>query len=231
MIFTPGIGISEARGSQGGTTASRNRFGQYLRQRSKPVNPNSSRQVAVRGQFQSLANRWVSTLTQAQRDAWDQYGENVTWQNALGLAIKLTGYNHYQRSNVAILQAGGSVVDDGPTLYNLPEADPTFNATISEATQEISVTFDDSLEWANEDGGYMLISMSQPKSGSRKYIGGPYRVAGSIAGNSSSPPTSPQTIAVPFAVAEGQNVEVLARIIRADGRVSTPFRVVVAVGA
>jgi hypothetical protein len=231
MLITGGIVADSASGSAGGSTASRNRYGQYIRNRSVPVNPNSSRQVSARNRFTSIAERWSGTLTAAQRAAWDQYGSNVTWKNALGLDVHLTGFNHYLRSNTAILAAGGSEVDAGPTTYTLPGSDPTFAAAISEATQQISVTFDNTLDWANETGGYMLISMSLPRSGSRTYIGGPYRDADAIDGNSSTPPTSPATITVPFAVAAGQKVEVRARIIRADGRVSSPFLSIVTVAS
>jgi len=230
MLFTSQI-IAEGRGSFGGTTVSRNRYGLYMRARANPVNPNTARQLVVRNRWMTLANDWVNTLTQAQRDAWDLYGENVTWINKVGQLIKLTGYSHYQRSNGAIAAAGGARVDAGPTIFSLPGGDDTFAATISEATQLISVTFDNTLEWANEDEGWMLVHMAQPRAGSRLYIGPPTRVAGAIEGDSITPPTSPTTIAVPFLVAAGQNTEVLARIIRADGRVSELFRDVVTVAA
>lgn len=229
LILSPVLG--EMRGSMGGTTASRNRYGQYLRQRSVPVNPNSARQLTVRGVWQALAFTWTNILTQVQRDAWDLYGENVDWLNKLGQVIKLTGYAHFQRSNGAIAAASGATVSAGPTNFTLPGADITFAATISEATQLISVVFDNTLPWANQDAGHMLVHMAQPRSASRLFIGGPTRTAGKIDGNLAVPPTSPQTIAVPFAVAATQNTEVLARLIEDDGRVSTLFRSFVTVAA
>lgn len=230
MLFKSAM-VGEARGSMGGVTASRNRYGQYFRQRAVPVNPNSARQLAVRANFLGFAFFWTNVLTQAQRDAWDLYGDNVTWKNKLGDDISLIGYNHFQRSSGAIAAAGGTIVLDGPTNFTLPGADPTFAAAISEATQLISVTFDNTLGWANADGGWMLIHMAQPKAASRLFIGGPTRTAGAIEGDAITPPTSPETIAVPYAVAETQKTEVLARIIEADGRVSTLFRVAVAVAS
>lgn len=231
MLFTSQI-ISEGRGSVGGMTFSRNRYGPYTRARVVPVNPNSPRQYFARGVFTVLANRWVNTLTQAQRDAWNLYGENISWLNSLGQTVHLTGYSHYQRSNGAIIAAGGIViVDDGPTNFSLPGADITFAAAISEATQLISVTFDNTLAWANEDEGFLLIHMALPRVGSRDFIGGPTRKAGAVEGDAITPPTSPDTIAVPFPVAQTQKTEVLARVIRSDGRVSTLFRTVVTVAA
>lgn len=230
MLFTSPI-IGEGRGSMGGVTGSRNRYGLYFRQRSVPINPNSPRQLTVRGIWMALAFTWVNFLTQVQRDAWDLYGENVDWLNKVGQTVHLTGYSHFQRSNGAINAALGSTVVPGPTNFSLPGADITFAATISEATQLISVTFDNTLAWANEDGGHLLIHMALPRVGSRLFIGGPTRVAGSVDGDAITPPTSPQTIAVPYVVAQTQKTEVLARIILADGRVSQLFRAVVTVAA
>ncbi len=230
MLFTSLI-VAEARGSMGGVTFSRNRAGAYTRARVTPVNPNTGRQLLARLRFRVIANTWVNTLSQAQRDGWDLYGENVVWTNALGQLMKLTGYGHFQRSQGARLAAGGSLVLPPPTIFSLPEADITFDATISEATQLISVTFDNTLEWANEDDGFLLIHMALPRVGSRLFIGPPTRTADAVDGDSITPPTSPQTVATPFVVGQTQKTEVLARVIRADARVSTLFRVVVTVAA
>ncbi|MBA7675775.1 hypothetical protein ES703_84012 [subsurface metagenome] len=228
MQFTSLI-IAEGRGSMGGVTFSRNRYGAYTRARVTPVNPNTGLQFAARLRFRVLASRWTFALTQAQRNAWDLYGENVSWLNKLGQTVKLTGYAHYQRSNGAILAAGGILVDDAPVVFSLPEADLTFAAAISEATQQISTTFDNTLDWAGEDEGHLLVHMALPRVGSRLYIGPPTRTAGAVDGDSVTPPTSPALIPTPYVVAAGQRTEVLARVIRADARVSTLFRVVVGI--
>lgn len=231
MLIKLGVLATGASGSVGGTTASRNRFGAYLRARTSPVNPNSGRQMFARAVFQFIAEQWSSLLSQAQRDAWDQYADVIIFKNALGLDIKLTGFNHFIRSNTLILFASLSVVADGPVILTLPESDPAFAASVDEVTQNISVGFDNTLGWANETGGAMIISMSLPKGAGRSFIGGPFRVAGQILGDTTTPPTSPTTIATPFAVAADQKVDVTARIIRLDGRVSNPFQVTVSVVA
>lgn len=50
-----GGGILDARGSIGGQVFSKNRFGNYMRARITPVNPNSARQAVVRAIVQALA--------------------------------------------------------------------------------------------------------------------------------------------------------------------------------
>lgn len=223
MLFKSLI-LDKASGSVGGGTFSHNRFGQYIRQRSTPVNPSSSRQQEVRAAFSQLAAFWTDVLTQAQRDAWNLYGNSVEFINKVGDTIHLTGFNHYLRSNTAITQATGPRVDIGPTTFTLPTTDPTIVATVSEAAQTISLAFDDTLDWCSEDNAFMSVLMASPKGQGVEFIDGPFRFAASIAGNLAVPVTSPKALIVPFGVAELQKSQVQARIMRADGRVSTPFR-------
>lgn len=222
-IFSPGPLIGEIRGSQGGTTFSRNRFGPYTRNRSVPVNPNSGRQVSVRANLAAVVEAWSNLLTETQRDAWRLYGNNVSWLNALGQPVSLPGFQHFVRAGTAHFQALVPFSLDGPVIFTLPPADELFASSISEATQLISVTFDVTKAWVDEDGGMMAIHMAQPRGTGRGFIGPPMRFAGVIEGDSTTPPTSPQTIAVPFAVAIDQNTNVGYRIGREDGRLSSMF--------
>lgn len=219
-----GGGILDARGSIGGQVHSRNRFGNYIRARTTPVNPQSSRQNAIRTAIAALAQQWSNALTQAQRDAWEVYAAAITRLNKLGAQIKLTGFNHYIRSNAPRLQGGDPIVQDAPTTLTLPGADPLFECEVDEASQEISVTFDPLLAWNIIDDGFMFIAMSIPKATGTNFIGGPFRVAGAIDGNTASPPTSPQVLSVPFPVAEDQALVCRARISEVDGRLSDIFQ-------
>jgi hypothetical protein len=212
-------------GSIAGNTYARNRFGNYARARTKPVDPNTARQQAVRSTMSHLTTAWAQTLTAVQRTAWNLYASSVSMKNRLGEDVNLTGYNHFLRSNTAILQGGGDQINAGPTIFELPEADPTLSVSISEDTQKLTVTFDDAAEWANEDGGHLLVSVGTPQNAQRNFFAGPYRYAGVLNGDSGEEnPTSPdETIEVPFACSEGQRVWIKARIVRADGRLSEEF--------
>ena len=219
-----GGGILDARGSIGGQVFSRNRFGNYIRARITPVNPASSRQNTIRASIQSLAQRWSTVLTQLQRDGWEVYAAAIVRQNKLGAQIKLTGFNHYIRSNSIRLQSVVTVIDPGPTTLTLPPGDPAMIATVDTAAQQISVAFDENFDWVDQDEGRMFVFMSIPKSSGVTFVGGPFRLAGSIEGDSTTAPTSPQLIAVPFPVSTGQIVVVRARISEEDGRLSDLFR-------
>lgn len=219
-----GGGVVQMAGSIAGTVFARNRYGNYARARTKPTNPNTARQQAVRGYLASLTTRWAQTLTAVQRTAWNLYASNVIMTNRLGESINLSGYNHYIRSNLWALDLAATPVDAGPTTFELPEKDGTLAVSISEATQLISLTFDDTAEWCDEDGAYLVILQGQPVNAQRNFFAGPFRGSVNVAGDSTTPPTSPQTVACVFQSTEGSKSWVQCRILRADGRLSEPFR-------
>ncbi len=219
-----GGGIIQMSGSVAGNTYARNRYGNYCRARTKPINPNSTLQQPIRAAMATLTARWSQIVTSVQRTAWNLYGTSVAMKNKLGETVYLTGFSHYLRSNIVLLQSGLTLVDAGPTIFELPEKDPTFAITATEAGQTIDVTFDNALAWANEDLGFLITFQGQPQNAQRNFFGGPWRLMDNIAGDSVTAPTSADTQPVVFAIAELQRQWVYARIIRADGRLSEKFR-------
>jgi len=219
-----GGGVIQMAGSIAGNTFARNRYGNYVRARTKPTNPNTERQQTVRSALATLTARWSQTLSAAQRTAWDLYASSLVMTNRLGEAMHLSGYNHYLRSNIILLQSALAPVDDGPVVFELPDQDPTFAVTGTAGGQTLDITFDNTLAWANEVGGYMFKFQGQPQNPQRNFFGGPWRLMDHIIGADPTPPTSPDTQNVQFAIAETQRQFVYARIMRADGRLSEPFR-------
>lgn len=218
-----GGGVIQMSGSIAGNTFARNRYGNYARAKTKPVNPNTIAQVAVRSAVTFLVDRWASTLTEAQRTAWKTYADAVNMVNRLGETVQLSGFNHYIRSNTTLQVQSKTLVDAGPTTLSLPEKDSTFAATASAATQLISVTFDDTMEFLDEDDAYMFVYQGQPQKATRNFFAGPWKYGTSIDGDSVTPLTSPQTFTAPFTLVEGQKSWLYARIQRADGRISEKF--------
>jgi hypothetical protein len=212
-------------GSAGGNTYSRNRFGAYMRNRTVPINPQSAAQSRARNAVGLLAQRWFSTLTAAQRAAWGTYADNVAMLNKLGEPIHITGFNHYIRSNSILSQQGQTLIDAAPVTMSLPDRDPSLAFTVSEATQLISLTFDDTLNWPQIDDGHMQIIAGRPVQGSREFYNGPWLFADLLDGNTAVPLTSPQTFTAPIAVAETNALWLQVRILEPDGRLSETMNV------
>ena len=206
--------LSGASGSMGGSTYSHNRYGSYLRNRTVRNDCNV---------FASLTEYWSQILTANQRASWNTYASNVAVKDALGQDIYLSGFNHYIRSNSAILQAGLTRVDDAPVIMTLAEQDSGFACSASEATQLISVSFTDTLDLYDEDGAALLVSAGKGVNPTINFYNSPFRFADSIDGDSGTPPSSPQTVTAPFFIQETEKVFCQARIVRADGRLSNTF--------
>lgn len=226
-----GAGVIDMRGSVAGTTFSKNRSGQYARARTKPVNPNTARQDDVRSALSLVTVRWAQTLTALKRTAWNLYASNVAMKNRLGETIYLSGFNHYIRSNVIRVLWGATPVDDGPTVFELPAQDPALAVTASELTQQLTTTYDNTLLWGNETGGYLFLEQGVPQNPQRNFFGGPWRMVGRVDGADGAPPVPPLVSPAVFPIAELQRQWIFGRTQRADGRLSEPFEADCFVGA
>lgn len=215
--------ISRGSGSLGGLTMSHNAGGLYLRARVTPTDPNTPQQATIRAFVAQLTSLWVNTLTQVERDKWSAYAANVTLIGPLGAAINVSGLNMYVRSNVPILQAGFPRRDDAPAIFDLGDfTAPTITAIF--ATQDVFLAFTITDAWVNETGAAMMLFLSRPQNESINFFKGPYRFAGSVAGDLAIPPTSPATIPSQFTIAVGQKLFGRAQVFRIDGRLSADVR-------
>lgn len=223
MIYKSEL-LTAASGKLGGTVFSHNKGGPYTRSLVIPVNPATPFQEAVRLIQADLANRWVNNLTSAQRDQWDAYALAVPLPNALGDPKTIGGNAMYIRSNVSRVQAGEPRVDDGPAILDLGSYTAPTIAAPGAAAGTVDISFDNTDDWANEDDAALLIYISRGKNPTINFFKGPYRFAGVVQGDGTTPPVSPATITLPFAVVATQRVFFRFNVSRVDGRLATDFR-------
>jgi len=186
-------GASIMSGSVNGMTYSRNRFGQYARNRAVPVNPNSTNQVAVRSAFGGAAVIW-KTLDQAVRDGWEAYAAGTPEVNAIGDVIYLTGLNMFARYQ-SLFDRHGEVLT-GPPLLPGKATLSNLTANISGNDDDFEVAFSGAQDW-NADGGFLLVQISRPLNKTINFFKGPFRNAGKIDG-AATPVSSPQTLTYPW---------------------------------
>ena len=220
---------SDIRGSIGGTVFSRNGGGAYAKQRVCPTNPNTAGQGIVRAIMSSMYAAWA-LLTAAIRGDWALYATNVTLPNRLGDQINLSGYNMFTRTKAVCDLIGVAVPAVAPSVMSLAEQDPTIAITPSETGGDIDVAYDNTLGWAGEVGGHLLCYQGLPQNATVNSYDGPFKYAGKEDG-AVIPPTSPAAITSLYTITEGQKCFMQFRILRADGRLSTPFRGSALVGA
>lgn len=218
-----GGGITAMSGSIAGNTFARNRYGNYVRSRTKPVNPASWRQVMMRTILSWLTEYWYDELTSTQRESWSTYAASIVMKNKLGEAIKLSGFNHFVRSNSVRKVYAVSIADPlyitlktAPAGNGLPPKDPAVAIDVDSSPQKITVTFDKNQEWCTEFGSLLIMRQGIPQKGSRNFFKGPYKsglvTLGNAAGLSGTVEFTPT-----IPVAEGQKQWCNFRISRADG--------------
>lgn len=122
---------SNIRGSIGGTTYSRNKSGAVARNRTKPVNPNTAAQSAVRNLFGSLSAAWRN-LTDVQRDQWSTMTPNYPYINSVGQSAEYSGQQLYNKLNNNLIASEQTTIDVPlppalflPNFCNLAEIDIT----------------------------------------------------------------------------------------------------------
>lgn len=219
MLFTSPL-ISAASGAVAGLVASRNAAGNYFRARIVPVDPQTTLQVEVRTLLGQFSNRWGTLLTAVQRAAWEDYAKNVPLPARLGGTHLVSGIAMYIRSNIARRQAGMLRIDDAPVIFDVGEFTPIDTPTIIDAGNLVGANFEATDPWANETGSSMLLFTGIATNPSVSFFKGPYRFAGRIDGDTTTPPTSPFSIASNYAYAAGQQGFFRVVIARKDGRFS-----------
>lgn len=154
-----GDGIGDKRGKQGGTVYSRNRYANYTRQKTIPVNPNTIRQSAVRSSFGNIASGWRS-LSEAQRNAWTSLAAALAPTNIFGQTFAYTGFNVYMLSSQTLQAAGMailSVPDVVPPVF--PVLTNVISADVSDTKLDYASQFDGS---PISPAGFRLVVQATP---------------------------------------------------------------------
>lgn len=157
------LGVPQS-GSSGATTASRNRNGQYYRNRATPVNPSSTAQAAVRARMSANAASWRA-LTDLQRAGWADLGLSMVRTDALGQSYSLTGFQAYCAVNNNNLAAGNAAVSAAPALVT-PSAIVTATLTVTAATASLAYT-----ATPLPAGAKLLVFASPQRSAGRMFEG------------------------------------------------------------
>lgn len=85
-------------GKSGGSVASFNKFGSYIRRWAKPTNPKSAKQTAVRQAFGALS-RMFGSLTPAEIEGWKQWGIEHATKDRFGDSRPMTAIGAFMSVN------------------------------------------------------------------------------------------------------------------------------------
>lgn len=218
MIFSPGIAVSQLSGSVGGTTASRNKGGQYFRNRAIPTNPNSTAQQTVRTNLATASAAW-SGLTAGQRQAWVEWARQNPVINNLGNSVLLSGQQAYIQLNSRILLDGATQIST-PPIVTSPDGFTSITQDGDIGAGDTDLTFSPALDSGNK----IMLFACVVNSAGISYVENLYRFIAFSAADQASPWDNQSAIeAVLGTLVVGQTLHVKAlQYNPSTGQVSTP---------
>lgn len=172
------LGPSQS-GSENGNTASRNRFGQYIRRRAIPVNPSTVAQLNQRARMTTNAAAWRG-ITSSQRAGWLSLGQMITRTDSLGQVYTLNGFGAYCSVNNNKLDAGDAAVADAPALAT-PADLATVTVTLTAAAFSVAYTP------TPLAAGVRLFIFCSPQRSAGRTFEGDYRLIAVTAAAAASP--------------------------------------------
>lgn len=208
-------------GSVGNVVHSRNAAGPYTRVRVTPFDPKTPNQARVRARFDAVRSRWTNVLDEAQRGTWADYAGRVTTPGRAGRRNKLSGQMMYVRCNTARIRPFMGFIDSAPSGSSLGSVSPIeVQKTI--IPDEVRVIFNASDEWVAQTGAFLIVYLSDTFPLTVNFFAGPFRFAGVIVGNTTTPPPSPFPVVDSWPAVPPAHRWARTRVVFADGRASTP---------
>lgn len=130
--------LESMRNKLNGSVASRNRYGNYWRNKTTPINRQTSFQNAVRAQFAANSSAWRS-LTPAQREAWRAAAQDFPFTDVFGDQQFLSGNSLYLKLNQNLQNMGAGdkmwpplpVAVENANFTNLSATGGTIMATVT----------------------------------------------------------------------------------------------------
>lgn len=151
--------VSEMRNKLNGSVMSKNRYGNYIRNKVTPVNPQTSYQLEQRANLASLSAGWRE-LTQEQRDSWSNSAKDRPRTDIFGDSKVLTGQALYVSANLNLLAAGTATISSPGALGDVPLVAITdFSISLSGGTVDAAEI---TISPATIPAGYKLIVYATP---------------------------------------------------------------------
>ena len=132
----------DIRGKVADLVFSNNAGGSYIRSKVTPINPMSAKQIAARSRLSQMSAEYSYTLTDAQRQEWNQLAKNTPYKNIFGESKNLNGLAMYVKINTHLQMVGAATLTNAPhnlavrplnvDLQQIPTtADPAFTVNVT----------------------------------------------------------------------------------------------------
>lgn len=184
MKYEPSALLGPLSGSLGSTTAAKNRFGHYLRSKTKPVTVTTRTPTARRSLLVRFAQEF-RTLTDSQVRGWQDYATATPEVDKQGNSRVLTALQKYCQVNCNLANVGLSTITSPPLLSAAPPIIQSITLTPTGGAGTISVAY---VAANGAAGNRFYIQFTAPLSpGIRRIPDNAFRQVSNIAGNAASP--------------------------------------------
>lgn len=169
MLYTNGAIITDVRGSIGGQTYSKNRYGKFVCNKYSPTNMRTAAQQLNRRLLAQSVYSWRN-LSEHERLSWNSAAMYLKGYNCFGDSFSYTAYQCYIKCNTIYLYLHGDSLTSCPAIFR-PSPLKTFSFTINLESQLFM--FDYSL-FSDSDTAIMLYA-TKPLAQGRKPKKSDYR--------------------------------------------------------
>lgn len=169
MKYVPSTLVQTMSGSQGDSTFSTGRGGDYIRQRVNPAQPNTARQQAARTAFSAGSSAW-RTLTQAQRNGWNNLAQTITLTDRYGKMYKPTGQQLFVANRAASAAIGNNPLSDAPGIVDAPGNLGNITLIIKRGATAATDVFTLQAQFGTDTGDKVVIAATGMYSAGRSYI-------------------------------------------------------------
>lgn len=165
--------VSDMRGKLNGSVASRNRGGSYLRNKTTPVNPQTTFQQQLRSVFGALSSMWRS-IGRANQESFIRIAEQHPYNDIFGDRRTLSGHQMFIKLNQNLHMAGTTAIEEAVSPQPFPEFTDDIALAVSATTQSFLVG---GLEPAGASIGY-LVYATPPVGKGIRFVKNKYRFLG-----------------------------------------------------
>lgn len=167
--------VVDISGKLGGHVYAKNKGGNYVRTKATPLNPQSTAQMAIRGQFASISSRW-SELTDPQRESFNGFVSSYATTDIFGDIRNPSGKALFQKLNQNLVNSGQAQIDVCVAPSNVSFAN-VIGASVNVANETFLVD-----SQGDTTGQRILFFATKPVSAGTKFVKNDMRVIGVVNG-------------------------------------------------
>lgn len=168
--------VSDVRNKLNGSVLSKNRYGNYIRNKTTPVNPQTTAQQNARAALAANAQAWAG-LTEAQRLSWKALAAELPFTDIFGDSKILAANSMYVKLNGNLQKIGETALPAAPEKVSVPAVE--ISLLVATQTAGALTALDATISPATIPAGFALAIYATPAIGAgRNFVKNQFRFLG-----------------------------------------------------